>query len=191
MKHDIEQNYPDHTPPQPPEGKKWEYRGMGWNSKNTCTFYFVDQQGNHVNKAEEETASGFEDLHYFEAVPINASSRLGTDPKGAAGKLKPQLQLIPTALVVATAAALADGAQRYGKFNWRENQVEAMTYIGAIFRHAFAYRDGEELTTDSFVPHLGAIAACCAILLDAAECGTLIDNRPKKPQITPPVSNTL
>jgi hypothetical protein len=40
--------------------------------------------------------------------------------------------------------------------------------------------DGEELAADSGVHHLGHARACCNILLDAAENGFLVDNRPKK-----------
>lgn len=105
---------------------------------------------------------------------------MNTDPKGEAGKLKPQLHLVPTAAVNAMAEALADGARRYGPWNWRGGPINASVYIGAMIRHAFAYRDGEDVTTDSLVSHLGAVMANCAIILDAIEHGTLVDDRPKK-----------
>lgn len=103
-----------------------------------------------------------------------------TDPKGEAGKLKPQLHLVPTAAVNAMAEALADGASRYGTWNWRGGPINASVYIGAMIRHAFAYRDGEDVTKDSLVSELGSVMANCAILLDAAYHGTLVDDRPKK-----------
>lgn len=105
---------------------------------------------------------------------------MNTDPKGEAGKRKPQLHLVPTAAVNAMAEALADGASRYGPWNWREGQINASVYIGAMMRHAFDYRDGQDVTTDSRVKHLGAVMANCAIILDAAQHGTLVDDRPKK-----------
>ena len=101
------------------------------------------------------------------------------DPKGAAGKLKPQLQLIPPISNAETAKALKHGADRYGPWNWRTANVESMTYIGAIKRHLDAYLDGEDLD-ESGAHHLGHIAASCAILLDAGKFGTLVDNRPPK-----------
>ena len=100
------------------------------------------------------------------------------DPKRAAGALKPQLQLIPPVFNEAVAAALNHGADKYGPWNWRENKVEMMTYIGAIRRHADAVLSGEDIDPDSGVHHLGHIAASCAIVLDAGKHGTLVDNRP-------------
>jgi hypothetical protein len=49
-----------------------------------------------------------------------------------------------------------------------------------MMRHAFAYRDGQDATTDTLVSELGAVMANCAILLDAAQHGTLVDDRPEK-----------
>jgi hypothetical protein len=100
------------------------------------------------------------------------------DPKRAAGALKPQLQLIPPVFNEAVAAALSHGAVKYGPWNWRENKVEMMTYLGAMKRHIDALLDGEDLAPDSGVHHLGHIAASCAIVLDAGRHGTLVDNRP-------------
>lgn len=100
------------------------------------------------------------------------------DPKRAAGALKPQLQLLPPVFNEAVAAALSHGADKYGPWNWRENKVEMMTYLGAMKRHIDALLDGEDLAPDSGVHHLGHIAASCAIVLDAGKHGTLVDNRP-------------
>lgn len=100
------------------------------------------------------------------------------DPKRAAGALKPQLQLIPPVFNETVAAALSHGADKYGPWNWRENKIEMMTYLGAMKRHIDALLDGEDLAPDSGVHHLGHIAASCAIVLDAGKHGTLVDNRP-------------
>lgn len=104
------------------------------------------------------------------------------DPKGEEGKKKPQLQLIPPVLNTQLANALAFGAYHrkdpYGPWNWRKNKVEYMTYIGAIKRHIDALLEREDVASDSGVHHLGHIAASCAIVLDAAKHGTLVDNRP-------------
>jgi len=101
------------------------------------------------------------------------------DPKGDAGKQKPQLQLIPSVFNNAIAGALAHGASKYGPWNWRGVNVEAMTYIGAMRRHIDRFLDGEDIDPESGFHHLGHIAASCAILLDAAHVGTLADNRPR------------
>lgn len=101
-----------------------------------------------------------------------------TDPKGAAGAARPQLQLIPPVLNTETAKALALGAAKYGPWNWRKNRVELMTYLGAMKRHIDAMIDGEDIDPESGASHLGHVAAGCGIVLDAQKNGTLIDNRP-------------
>jgi hypothetical protein len=100
------------------------------------------------------------------------------DPKGEAGKLKPQLQLIPPVLSQETAKALSLGAKRYGPWNWRENNVKIMTYIGAMKRHLDCILEGEDIDPESGAHHLGHVAASCGIVLDAQKHGTLVDNRP-------------
>lgn len=103
------------------------------------------------------------------------------DPKGVAGKLKPQLQLIPPVLLVETAKAYSQGAKDYGPWNWRMNKVEYMTYLGAMKRHidqVIDRVDEGDIDTKSLCHHLGAVAASCGIVLDALNQGMLVDNRP-------------
>ena len=100
------------------------------------------------------------------------------NPKQAYGDKKVQLQLVPRALMLPVAQALKNGADKYGAWNWRENPVEAMTYVAAILRHLYDWVEGEEVAPDSMVHHLGHLAASVAILLDAQATGNLIDNRP-------------
>jgi hypothetical protein len=100
------------------------------------------------------------------------------DPKGAAGRLKPQIQLIPPALNLETAKALQHGADKYGPWNWRTAKVEIMTYLGAMKRHIDAVLNREDTDVASGAHHLGHVAASCGIVLDAAQNGTLVDNRP-------------
>lgn len=110
--------------------------------------------------------------------PQGESSHPPLDPKKTQAVQKPQLQLIPPALNEHIAAALHNGSTKYGPWNWRENKVELLTYIGAMRRHLDALLDGEDIAQDSGVHHLGHVAASCAIVLDAQAHGTLVDNRP-------------
>lgn len=100
------------------------------------------------------------------------------NPKKLYGDLKPNLALIPGSASVHMALGLEDGADKYGPFNWRDDPVEAMVYIAACKRHIDEWMDGEDFARDSGVHHLGHAIASLAILIDAMECGTLIDNRP-------------
>lgn len=104
-----------------------------------------------------------------------------SDPKGRAGASKPQLQLMPPVLNAETSKALALGAIKYGPWNWRDNKVELMTYLGAMKRHIDAVIEGEDIDPESGAHHLGHVAAGCGIVLDASAYGQLIDNRPPIP----------
>lgn len=102
------------------------------------------------------------------------------NPKTAMGALKLPLHLVPPSATHYLAKAFADGAKKYDPYNWRSAPVSVSTYYGAAKRHEDAFWDGEDVAQDSLVEHLAHAMACYAILLDAAECGTLIDDRPTK-----------
>ena len=109
------------------------------------------------------------------------------DPKGLAGSKKTPLHLLPPYALAQTALAHAEGARKYGPWNWRTNKVCATTYIGAMLRHLTAWQDGEDIDADSGLSHIAKIAACCNILMDAQHCGTLVDDRSKVPRMNPVV----
>lgn len=102
------------------------------------------------------------------------------NPKTAIGVSKVPLSLVPPALAHHTALAFADGARKYGPYNWRDKTVSTSVYVDAMKRHIDAYWDGEDISEDAKVHHLGHAAACIAILLDAMSVGKLNDNRPTK-----------
>lgn len=104
---------------------------------------------------------------------------LPPNPKQAAGDRKPPLGLVPPSAIVAMAEAMADGAAKYGAYNWRDLPVEVMTYLHANLRHVAAFLDGEECAPDSGRHHLAHAMASLAIVYDAIQCGCAIDNRPK------------
>jgi len=51
-------------------------------------------------------------------------------------------------------------------------------YLSAAERHLEAWKSGEEYDPTDGTHHLGNVMACCAILLEARECGNLVDDRP-------------
>lgn len=102
------------------------------------------------------------------------------NPKTAMGALKVPLHLVPPSATHYLALAFKDGAAKYGPYNWREKGVSSSVYIAAAMRHLDAFRDGEDLSPDAKVHHLGHVMACCAIILDAQSVGKLNDDRPAK-----------
>lgn len=103
------------------------------------------------------------------------------DPKGEAGAKKAPMWLLPPVALEQTAWVHKLGNDKYGPFNWRKTGVCATTYVSAIMRHLNAWRDGEDLDPESGISHIAHIATSCNILLDAAACGTLQDDRNKRP----------
>ena len=72
-----------------------------------------------------------------------------------------------------------DGSFGYGPYNWRDQPVEASTYVDATIRHIMQFWDGENDDPGSKVPHLAAAIASLGILIDAIENGVCKDDRPE------------
>ncbi len=100
------------------------------------------------------------------------------NPKDLLGIKKSRLDLVPPALAILAAPAMALGGKKYGPYNWRTKPVKLTVYLGAIRRHESAFFDGQDLDPESGYSHLSHMAACLAIIADAAAIGNLIDDRP-------------
>lgn len=121
-----------------------------------------------------------EEEDIYDAVAKFREQYPDNNPKTAIGVTKAPLHLVPPALLHFTAQAFADGAKKYGPYNWRDKTVSSSVYYGAALRHLSAWWDGEDLSQDAQVHHLGHVAACIAILLDGMTVGKLNDDRPTK-----------
>lgn len=102
------------------------------------------------------------------------------NPKTVLGITKVPMHLVPPSAKIALAEAFADGARKYGPYNWREKKVSASVYIAAANRHMDAWWDGEEVSSDALVHHIDHAMACLAIIKDAMSIGMLNDDRPFK-----------
>lgn len=100
-----------------------------------------------------------------------------TNPKDRLGVKKVPLSLIPMPALLYEALAFAEGARKYGEFNWRRKAVRRRVYLEAILRHTLAALAGEDNDADGGLPHEAKIRACCGIIIDAREIGNLIDDR--------------
>lgn len=96
------------------------------------------------------------------------------NPKDALAASKVDLTLFPPAALVYGAAAMRNGAEKYGPYNWRSMAIQKEVYIAAALRHLCQYLDGEECASDSGVPHLAHALATIAILIDAKENNCLV-----------------
>lgn len=123
-----------------------------------------------------------------------------SNPKDLMGVKKPRLSLVPPSAIVYAALAMANGADKYGPYNWRDKKVQVMIYLEAAMRHILQFQDGADLDKvdtcegciertngaekcrfgHSWLPHLAHALATVAIVIDALETDSAIDNRPKR-----------
>lgn len=82
-------------------------------------------------------------------------------------------------VVAKMAVAMEEGALKYGRFNFRSTDVMASDYCDALFRHFSAFIEGEDIDQKSGMHHLTKIMATCAVMLDAMEHDTFVDDRPE------------
>lgn len=104
----------------------------------------------------------------------------GENPKDRIGITKPPLSLVPSALVIYVSKVQENGRDKYGLYNWRDTRVRLSIYLDAALRHIWRVIDGEDIDTDSGLPHLAHAAACMGIVLDAQSIGKLVDDRGTK-----------
>lgn len=119
-------------------------------------------------------------------LTVTSKGRAGelpdANPKDKAALTKVPMWSLPAIGPVHGAMSTGDGLRKgYGPYNWREKPISMMEHIGALERHIAALKDGEDFTNDSNrgVTHLGCVIAGASIILDAQQCGTLDDDRPK------------
>jgi hypothetical protein len=102
------------------------------------------------------------------------------NPKTAVALSKPRISDVPPVALFALGAAMSDGADKYGRYNWRDTSVTASVFYDAMMRHLTDWFNGENYAHDSKVNHLGHIMASCAILLDAEIHNVFNDDRDKR-----------
>ncbi|ACB27248.1 hypothetical protein Mrad2831_5301 [Methylobacterium radiotolerans JCM 2831] len=74
-------------------------------------------------------------------------------------------------------------AKAYGHWNCRSAPIEAETYVAALERHILRWRAGEEIDDQTGLSHLSSAMCCLAIVRDAQEARTLVDNRRGSPGV--------
>lgn len=112
------------------------------------------------------------------AAPTSSTEVKPTNPKDQMAVSRLPLHLVPDTLPAFAALAFAEGAAKYGAYNWRAAGVRATVYRSAMQRHLAAWWNGEDADPATGVPHLASLIAGAAILLDAGLAGKLTDDRP-------------
>ena len=111
-------------------------------------------------------------------APLTDAMLKPTNPKDRIGSTKLPVSLVPDTVSILAAQAFAEGASKYGAYNWRAAGVRMSIYMEAMRRHQMKLWNGEWADKKTKVPHLASIIACCGIIEDARACGKLTDDRP-------------
>ena len=164
-------------------------RGAGGLGIRGCTCVRANDPRLNETPLADEVDGQIAASRYFRSLPrAKYTAPVGTctedlvdnNPKTRQGALKAPMHLVPPSAMFHLAEALADGAAKYGAYNWRVEPITTSVYIGAIQRHMMAFLDGEDKADDSGVHHLAHVMACCALVLDSESLGILQDDRPPK-----------
>lgn len=109
---------------------------------------------------------------------INAEKEVvGVNPKESIGAAKLPLHLWSPLATAYGSLGLQNGGGKYGYGNYKATPVLASIYISATERHFAAWKEGQECDPFDGVPHLAAVLANVAILLDSRSVGTMVDDR--------------
>lgn len=101
-----------------------------------------------------------------------------TNPKDAVGIRKPPLSTVSSLVMQEIGVAMAEGARKYGRHNYRVVGVRASVYYDATLRHLMSWFEGEDVDPGSGLSHVTKALASLIVLRDAMICGKLTDDRP-------------
>jgi hypothetical protein len=94
--------------------------------------------------------------------------------KTAVGRTKLPMHHIPPIAFSALGLAMANGAHKYGPFNWQvAGVVDADEMFSAMLGHLLDWWNGENFAKDSGIHHLAHLMAGAAICLDSFSRGEL------------------
>ena len=98
---------------------------------------------------------GYEDVGY-------ETAKLEVGRKFDGGKL--EYGLLPPLALEEVVKVLTFGAQKYERDNWQKVPDAKRRYFDALQRHAWAWKQGEQMDPESGIHHL-AHAMCCLMFL--------------------------
>ncbi len=91
---------------------------------------------------------------------------------------KPPMWLLPRAALEGTARGLGFGEKKYGAHNWREG-MDWSRVISSLLRHTVAFMDGEDIDSESGLPHVHLMGCNITFLQTYYEEGLGNDDRYK------------
>jgi hypothetical protein len=100
-----------------------------------------------------------------------------TNPKDAVGIKKAPMSVVPAVVLAELGVGMAEGALKYGPYNWRKAGVRASVYYDATMRHLMRWWEGEDFDPDSGLSHVTKAICSLVVLRDAMIQGNCNDDR--------------
>lgn len=115
----------------------------------------------------------------MEHLVRNRESDSAGGVKDDKGKLR--MDLLPVRSLMQVAQVYTYGAEKYAPNNWRKGMAWSRIYA-AILRHLFRFWVGEDLDSESGLPHLAHAAFGVLTLLDYGLTHLEYDDRAENPK---------
>ena len=110
---------------------------------------------------------------------LNLNFVFSNNPKSEAAKGKRQYHLVPVCVLDEITDGMAEGARKYGAYNWRKTGVSMADYYDSTQRHLNAWLAGQDIDPDSGVHEISKAITSLVVLRDAIAQGKALDDRPK------------
>jgi len=110
--------------------------------------------------------------------PNLQSNTKETNPKDAIGIKKGPISTVSALVVAEMGVAMAEGALKYGRHNYRVAGIRASVYYDAAFRHLAKWWEGQDIDADSGLNHIVKALACLSVLRDSMLSDNWTDDRP-------------
>lgn len=107
-------------------------------------------------------------------------SSKSTNPKDSISGNRIPYSCVPANVLAEVAVAMAEGAKKYGRHNYRVHGILASVYYNAAIGHQKSYWEGEDNDPDSDVHHVTKAIASLVVLRDAIMNNKCNDDRPPK-----------
>jgi len=92
---------------------------------------------------------------------------------------KPRMDLLDNKAMEGIAKVLSFGARKYAAHNWRGG-IHYSRLMAAAYRHLGAINDGEDLDSESGLPHIDHLGCCVMFLSNMMKTRPDLDDRWKE-----------
>ena len=106
-----------------------------------------------------------------------------TNPKDVVGIAKVPSSTVSQLVLAEVGVSMFEGAQKYGRHNYRAMGVRGSVYFDATKRHLDAWWEGQDIDPGSGLNHITKAITSLIVMRDAMIMGKFEDDRP--PGLTP------